>query len=725
MFSKIVSFITNIFKTKTNWVTISLSVIVLGVFIFLVTFNNVYTKTYEIERFNRAKETIRSPITIENEQETQRKTREISNSVQDRYVISDEITEERINYINEIFEALDKLDEEIENTDNSSQDSKQDDSNDKEDNKDLSDITTQEKLHHLKQILSQEITENINDSVLMNFIEISPEEREEGKEVFLTSLTDVFEKGVRTENIKSAITEVKDTIKYSTMNDELKSGLNNLTDFAIVENSFFDAEKTAEARKEAESNVEPVVIRAGEIIVREGQTITNEKYEELNLVGLLNKERNIYPIVGLFLLIVLFTFVVFNEMFLLDRKKQLNSRKVFAILLITVIVIGLMKIISLYMSHTNQIFYVVPVATGVLLVKQLINERLAIVLASLYSIIGCVIFNGEISGSLNMETGIYFLFAQMAAIIFLKNLKDRFAVIKAGIGMSAINVITVLLFIFLSFEKYTLADLFVQSGMGIASAFLSAVLTIGLLPFFETALGILTDMKLLQLASPNQPLLKKILTEAPGTYHHSIMVANLSETACEAIGANGLLARVGAYYHDIGKTVQPQYFIENQLAVRNPHDFIEPKQSAEIIISHPYNGADMLKEHKFPKEIIDIAREHHGTSLLKFFYFKEKESNGKVDENEFRYPGPKPQTKEAAVVCICDSVEAAVRSLEEPTELKIEEIVSSIVNDRLSDGQLNESPITISDLNIVQKTVCETLKGIFHSRIQYPTKEAN
>src|SRR5699024_4954581 len=466
----------------------------------------------------------------------------------------------------------------------------------------------------------------------------------------------------------------------------------------------------AEARREAESNVEPVVIRAGEIIVREGQTITNEKYEELKLVGLLNQERNIYPIVGLILLIVLFAFVVFNEMFLLDREKKLNSRKVFSILLITVIVIGLMKIISLYMSHTNEIFYVVPVATGVLLVKQLINERLAIVLASLYSIIGCVIFNGEIPGSLNMEAGIYFLFAQMAAIIFLKNLKDRLAVIKAGIGMSAINVMTVLLFIFLSFEKYTLADLFIQSGMGIASAFLSAVLTVGLLPFFETALGILTDMKLLQLASPNQPLLKKILTEAPGTYHHSVMVANLSETACEAIGANGLLARVGAYYQDIGKTVQPQYFIENQLAVRNPHDFIEPKQSAEIIISHPYNGADMLKEHKFPKEIVDVAREHHGTSLLKYFYFKEKESNEKVDVNEFRYPGPKPQTKEAAVVCICDSVEAAVRSLEEPTEQKIEEIVSSIVNDRLSDGQLNESPITISDLNIVQKTVCETLK---------------
>src|SRR5699024_3954908 len=155
----------------------------------------------------------------------------------------------------------------------------------------------------------------------------------------------------------------------------------------------------------------------------------------------------------------------------------------------------------------------------------------------------------------------------ISAIIFLRNLKDRLAVIKAGLGMSVINIMSLLLFIFLSFEKYTIIDVLTQSGMGIVSAFLSTVLTIGLLPFFETGLGILTDIKLLQLSSPNQPLLKKVLTEAPGTYHHSVMVANLSETACEAIGANGLLARVGAYYHDVGKTVKPHYFIENQLAV--------------------------------------------------------------------------------------------------------------------------------------------------------------
>src|SRR5699024_8820252 len=147
--------------------------------------------------------------------------------------------------------------------------------------------------------------------------------------------------------------------------------------------------------------------------------------------------------------------------------------------------------------------------------------------------------------------------------------------------------------------------------------------------------------------NPNHPLLRKLLTEAPGTYHHSIMVANLSETACESIGANGLLARVGAYYHDMGKTVQPHYFIENQISITNPHDSLDPKQSAEIIINHPYDGAEMLMEYKLPKEIIDIAKQHHGTTLLKYFYFKEKETNEEVSEEDYRYPGPKPQSKEA------------------------------------------------------------------------------
>jgi cyclic-di-AMP phosphodiesterase PgpH len=339
--------------------------------------------------------------------------------------------------------------------------------------------------------------------------------------------------------------------------------------------------------------------------------------------------------------------------------------------------------------------------------------------------LGSVIFNNQIAGALNVEAGTYFLLSQLAGIIFLMNTKDRLAILKGGIGIAIVNILTVLLFLFLSFEKYSWSDLITHASFGLVSAFLATILTIGLLPVFETVLGILTDIKLLQLTNPNQPLMKKLLTEAPGTYHHSVMVANISETACESVGANGLLARVGAYYHDIGKTVQPHYFIENQVSMRNPHDFLEPKESAEIIINHAYNGAEMLKEHKLPEEIIDIAKQHHATSLVKFFFFKEKETNENVNESDFRYPGPNPKTKEAAIICICDSVEAAVRSLKEPTEEKIEEIVASIIKDKVSDGQLDESPLTLKELKIIQDAICKSLKGIFHSRIQYPMKEAN
>lgn len=693
---------------QIKWISIGVPLFILGVILLFLTLNNVYTQTYDIKRFNTAKETIRSPITIENENETERKTREAVQAVEDRYTISDEITAQRLHYIDEIFEAITTLEKKEWQKDTKKSDMP---------------INHQEKLQQLKQILSPEIKEQINDSVFSYLIELDEKDRKRGKEIVIKSVKDVLTSGVRMENKERATSEVRSSIKYTDLDEEYKKNLTRIAEFAIVENSFFDYDKTMEAQKEAASNVDPVIIRAGEIIVREGQTITNEIYEELKLVGLLSEERNFYPIIGLSLLLMMIVSIIGYEIYRLDKKSQLNKGTFISVLLIILLIASLMKVISSFTTSTNELYYIVPVATGALLIKLLINERLAVVLASTIAILGSIIFNGEIPGSLNIQAGIYFFFSQMAAIIFLMNVKDRLTIIKSGIGMSFVNVITVILFIFLSFEKYTLSDVFLQSGYAVASAFLSAVFTIGLLPFFETGLGILSDIKLLQLSNPNHPLLKKLLTEAPGTYHHSIMVANLSETACEAIGVNGLLARVGAYYHDIGKTVRPHYFIENQLAIQNPHDFIDPRESAKIIIAHPYDGVDMLKKYKMPKEIIDIAEQHHGTTLLKYFYFKEKERDDQVIESDFRYPGPKPQTKETAIVSICDSVEAAVRSLKEPTEEKIEDIVASIINDRLTDGQFDECSITFKELKIAQRAICDTLKGIFHSRIQYPIKE--
>lgn len=675
--------------------------------------NNVFTETYDIERFDRAKETIRSPITIENEAETERKLRETVLSVSDRYTIVEEITTEQIKYIEEIFDAVDNL--------TNANESKQKENT--EDDTSNEPLTTTEMFYQLQEILSTEITDKVEELVFMQLIRLEEEDREKGKKLFIDAVKKILNNGVRIENIQSAKEELNATIKYSTLDDDVKDVLYQLVDFAIVENSFFDVEKTLEARNEAASNVEPVIIRSGDIIVREGQIITNEIYEELKLVGVLDNNKKLLPGIGLAIFILFLMGFIAYELNRLYKREQLDKRKIVSIIIISIIVATLMKVVSWFTDDLNHLYLLVPITAGVLLIKLLLFERISIIFAIVFSILGSIIFNGEIPGTLNLEAGLYFLFFQLAGIIFLTNVRDRVTIVKTAFAMAIINVMTIVMFILLSFEKFELITFLIQSAFGVGAAILAAILTIGILPFFETALGILSDNKLLSLANPNQPLMRKILTEAPGTYHHSVMVANLSETACEAIGANGLLARVGSYYHDIGKTLKPHYFIENQVAIRNPHEFLEPEDSAEIIIGHVTEGARLLREHNLPQEIIDIALQHHGTSLVEYFYHLAKEKNPDVDEFDFRYPGPKPQTKEAGIISICDAAEAAVRSLDEPSPEKIDEIVKAIVHHKLLDGQLDETPLTLEEIETIRLTVCEALKGIFHTRIQYPTKE--
>ncbi|WP_407268437.1 HD family phosphohydrolase [Radiobacillus sp. PE A8.2] len=722
---------------QRKWIQLGIPALLLAAIFFLATLSNVFTKTYDIERFSNAKETIRSPITIENESETEQRIREAVASVEERYTISTKITQERVGLVNELFEALDILEEQEQERIAQEQIEKEQLEQELGEGKESPVVTEPEtttvltdfeKVQQLNQLLSSELTQALEDDDLLKIVSASQNERSIAKELLTTSLLDVLNSGVRTKNVEAAKIDINDKLRYSSLGEDIKEALYALSDMALVENSFYDYEKTNEAQKQAITNVEPVMIRAGEVIVREGQTITNEIYEQLALVGLLNNDRNIYPVIGLVILVLLISGVATYELHTFSKKNLLDPGKIASIIIISVFMIAVMKTISVFAASVDQVFLLVPAVTGAMLLKILINERLAIVMAIIYSILGSVIFNLEIPGALNMEAALYFFLSQMAGIVLLINLKDRTAILKAGAGIVVVQVLTVLIFLFLSFEKYTITDALVQSGFALAAAFLSIVLTIGMLPIFETGLGILSDTKLLTLSSPNHPLLRKILTEAPGTYHHSVMVANLSEASCEAIGANGLLARVASYYHDLGKTVRPHYFIENQMGIQNPHDLIEPKQSADIIISHPYDGAALLKKQRLPKEIIDIAEQHHGTTLLKYFYFKAKDKYKNLKESDFRYPGPKPRSKEAAIVSICDSVEAAVRSLQEPTKEKIENIVTSIINDRLMDGQLNDSSLTFHELDRIHIAICETLNGIFHSRIQYPddkVKEAN
>ncbi|WP_102026990.1 HD family phosphohydrolase [Salirhabdus sp. Marseille-P4669] len=690
----------DLFKRKSSFWMMLISVGIIGMFFFVMGSSNVQPDTYEIEKFTEAKETIYSPITVTDQKSTDAKIQQAIQAVEEQYTVSSNITEERIEYINEIFDAATK----ILSDEASAKDTK-------------STITETERLQNYEQLLSEEIINNVSTEVLRTILNTPDNERQSAKEFLVEQVKGVLNEGVRSDNLEQKRMQLNREILYSKFTGDLQNALRGLASFAVVDNAFPDAKKTTEAQKEAANNVDPVVIKAGDILVEEGEIITSEIYDDLALAGVLKNQGSYVPLIGLLILSSILSFFMFYEWL---KQNKLDRNTYITLLILSIGIISIMKVFSYFDTHEFQLYLAVPTAAGVMLIKLLINERFAIVMAVMYAIMGTILFNFEMSGFLNIEAGLYLLFSQLAGIYFLKNVKDRVEIIRVGLGIFITNIFTILIFVLLSFEQLDVTQLLKWSGLGLCSAFLSIVLTIGLLPFFEAGLNILTESKLLALANPNHPLLRKILVETPGTYHHSVMVANLSEAACEAVGANGLLARVAAYYHDIGKSVNPQYFIENQMGKKNPHDLLPPEKSAEIIINHPYDGAYLLKQEKMPKEIIDIAEQHHGTTLLKYFYFKAKEKNPDIQEAAYRYPGPKPQTKEAAIVCVCDSVEAAVRSMHQPSMEKIEETVKSIVNDKLTDGQFDESPLTFQDVHDMQTAICEMLKGIFHSRIEYP-----
>jgi hypothetical protein len=256
-------------------------------------------------------------------------------------------------------------------------------------------------------------------------------------------------------------------------------------------------------------------------------------------------------------------------------------------------------------------------------------------------------------------------------------------------------------------------------GWAAFSGFSSGLIVLGALPYLESFFSRTTNIKLLELADFNQPLLKRLMIESPGTYHHSLMMASLAEQAAEAIGANPLLARVAAYYHDVGKLVKPEYFIENQQALGNPHDPLSPNMSSLIVMSHVKEGSALARQYGVDKVIIDCIEQHHGTSLIHYFYHRALEKNSETDEASFRYPGPRPRTREAAILMLADSIEAASRSIEEPTPARFQDMVEKIVNNKFTDGQFGECPITLHDLNRLSESMVNTLSGIYHARIEY------
>ena len=403
------------------------------------------------------------------------------------------------------------------------------------------------------------------------------------RDLSVTAINKVMSNRIPAQSVENAKKDVEEELRYTSLGADLKDATIELGRYAINQNEFYDPQATKELRNQAAEAVEPVKILQGQIIVQERQLIDRDIYRQLELVGLLDNKNSLKPFTGLIIFITLFIFSVYYYFYHLDMKKEIKHSYILQFSLIFILSVVLMKLTSLFpMYNDSEMAFVFPIAMGAMLLKILIDERIAILYTSIMAVCASIVFNEGVSGALHMTIAIYILCSGFASILFLNKQNHRAKILQAGLFVSGVNVLIILSILFLRNGQYSLQEYTVFVLLAVTSGVLSAVLTIGLLPFFEAGFGILSTMKLIELSNPNHPLLKKILTEAPGTYHHSVMVANLAEAACEAIGANGLLARVGCYYHDIGKTKRPQFFIENQMNIDNPHDHLRPETSKEV-----------------------------------------------------------------------------------------------------------------------------------------------
>ncbi len=501
------------------------------------------------------------------------------------------------------------------------------------------------------------------------------------------------------------------------INQELKNIGGQLVKSILKPNRVIDEEATAKKREEAyNDNANVVKIKKDSRIISFGDIVTTDKLELLEELNLLetNGKYDYFFSAGI-LLIILFL-VALTALFLKKYNRNIyNSRK-------DLILICLIVTIILVLARYLFTFYdglVIPIFVGTMLVSILLNVETAVV-------INCALTIGiSIMSKGNIKFLYLGLICGVISAFLVSKANQRSRMSMNGVLLGLINVAFIVCIDFIG--KSDLNTILRDSLVVFLNGLVSMILTIGFLPFLESAFNIVTPLKLMELSNPNHPLLKRLLIEAPGTYHHSLMVGNLAEIATEDLGGNALLARAGAYFHDVGKLKRPDFFKENQLA-ENPHDRMTPNLSSLVITSHTKDGLDIAAKYKLPQVIRDIIKQHHGTTLVAYFYHKalKGESDVEVKQENYRYEGPKPQTREAAVVMLADSVEAAVRSMTDKTEAKMEALIKKIIKDKLDDGQLDNCQLTLNDLDKVANSFMKVLSGYFHAREQYPEiKEAS
>lgn len=552
-------------------------------------------------------------------------------------------------------------------------------------------------------IIEETIGKDVNKNLVKEILELSTRKIKAQREELLELLQKTYESGVTKDD---GIITIKD--EQNEKIEKLSPLEKKVLHTFLVPNYIFDKEKTKEEIEKKTSKIGPqiVEVQAGSIIAKKGEVITEKKLEILSALGIYSYADSIlrFLINGFYLLLI--SFISYHIIGRTFKKEILNKNIYRAVFLLIAGAFVLLRFIN------NEHMYIIPFEVIFFMLGILVNVAFAFTMGMI-----CLLFLMPML-DYNLIYFFIYLFSILLGEIMLKDIKTRSQLINLGVQLSIVRFILFLILCFFLTDMNV--SVVMKAGEIIIAGILSGMLSIALVPYFERTFNILTRFKLLELGDLSHPLLRDLSVKTPGTFYHSMMVATLSEAAAEAVGADSIFTRVACYYHDIGKMKRPKFYVENQEGGVNPHNAISPFLSALIIAAHTKEGAELGKEYKIPKEIRDIMYEHQGTTLLAYFYNKAKQIDENVQEEDFRYPGPKPKTKESAIIMLADSIEAAVRSLDEKTPVTIEAMIRKIIAGKMDDGQLSDADLTFKEIETIIKVFTKTLMGIHHVRIKYP-----
>lgn len=505
----------------------------------------------------------------------------------------------------------------------------------------------------------------------------------------------------------------------------------------IKSNVAFNKAETDLRKERAQASIQNIIVKLqkGQIIIRRG-----DRYEPRHLSDIEGmrsarlRTNSVLEFAGLFALIAMAITVLYRFGSRHIRKFHPAAKDMYFLGLMLVGFVGFLRLASFmatglkdglwFVSDISTLYYLIPVAAGAMMVRYILNSETALLFAVLLSFLSGMFLEN------NLEIAFYYLVSGIVAAHLVGHVERRSSVFRCGLYIGLVNAGLVIALELVNriaaAATMDLESLSINALFAFCGGLLAAIVMLAFSPMVETLFNYTTNIQLLELANMNHPLLREMIVRAPGTYHHSQLVGILAEAGARAIGANPLLARVGSYYHDIGKMKKPQYFVENQKG-DNPHDRLSPHMSALIIEAHVADGIEMAREHKLPKLITEFIPEHQGTKLIGYFFNKAKKmadtSRTRVEEKDFRYKGPRPQSREAGIVMLADTVEAAVRSMPEKTPQKIQAQVEKLVNSHFVDGQLNECDLTLRDLHHIALAFVKILIGIYHQRVEYPEEK--